>query len=61
MFGKIINNTLFVANDRIKTLTGWITNPTEQQLIAQGYKEVVYTEKPNYDDDRPDPERRCRR
>lgn len=51
MFGKIINNTLFVANDRIKTLTGWITNPTEQQLIAQGYKEVVYTEKPNYDDE----------
>lgn len=51
MFGKIINNTLFVANDRIKTLTGWITNPTKEQLRAEGYKELIYTEKPSYDDE----------
>lgn len=51
MFGKIINNTLFVANDRIKTSTGWITNPTEEQLRANGYKEIVYTEQPSYDDE----------
>lgn len=51
MFGKIINNTLFVANDRIKTSTGWITNPTEEQLRTEGYKEIVYTEPPSYDDE----------
>ena len=51
MFGKIINNTLFVANDRIKTSTGWIINPTEEQLRAEGYKEVIYTEPPTYDDE----------
>ena len=51
MFGKIINNTLFVADDRIKTSTGWITNPTEEQLRTEGYKEIVYTEPPSYDDE----------
>lgn len=51
MYGKIINNKLYVIDKQIKTATGWITNPTKEQLRAEGYKEVVYTEPPTYDDE----------
>lgn len=49
MFGKIVNGRLVLAGQKIKIENGWITNPTEEQLIANGYKEVEYTEKPEYD------------
>lgn len=51
LYGKIINNILFVASDCVKTDTGWITNPTEKQLKDIGYKIVEYTEQPSYDDE----------
>lgn len=49
MFGKIIDNKLVFAGKIIKTETGTISNPTEVQLIANSWKEVVYNEKPTYD------------
>ena len=49
MYGKIVNNQLVLATKQIKTETGWITNPKVEMLIANGYKEIVYSEKPQYD------------
>ena len=46
MLGKIINGVLqtkeyvMLINDRI------VSNPTDEQLISDGYKEVIYTERP---------------
>lgn len=50
MFGKIIDGKLIVADKKIKTSTGWVTNPTEKDLKANGYKEIVSTEKSKIDD-----------
>lgn len=49
MFGKIIDGRLKIAGQKIQIENGWITNPTEEQLKELGYKEVEYTEKPEYD------------
>lgn len=49
MFGKIIDGKLVVAGKKIKIENGWITNPTEEDLKKNGYKEITYTEKPSYD------------
>ena len=49
MYGKIINKKLKIATNRIQTDLGWITNPTEQQLRAEGYKEVVYDDISQYE------------
>lgn len=49
MYGKIINNNLYVIDKQIKTATGWITNPTKEQLRAEGYKEVVYDDISQYE------------
>lgn len=49
MFGKIIDGKLVVAGKKIKIENGWITNPTVEDLKANGYKEIEYTEKPTYD------------
>ena len=49
MFGKIIDGKLVVAGKKIKIENGWITNPTEEDLKKNGYKEIEYTEKPTYD------------
>lgn len=49
MFGKIIDNKLVFAGKVIKTETGTISNPTEEQLKANGWKEVEYDTKPEYD------------
>lgn len=51
MFGKIVDGKLVVAGQKIKIENGWITNPTEEQLRTEGYKEIVYTEPPSYDDE----------
>lgn len=49
MFGKIENGRLVIAGQKIQIENGGITNPTEEQLRANGYKEFEYTERPTYD------------
>lgn len=49
MFGKIIDGRLVIAGSKIQIKNGWITNPTTEDLIANGYKEIVYNSKPEYD------------
>lgn len=49
LYGKIVNNKLIIAGNKIQIKNGWITNPTEDKLKELGYKEIVYTEKPEYD------------
>ena len=49
MFGKIENGRLVIAGQKIKIENGWITNPTEEILKGLGYKEIIYTDKPEYD------------
>ena len=51
MFGKIIDGKLVVAGKKIQIENGWITNPTETDLKANGYKEVSTTEKQSYDNE----------
>lgn len=48
MRGKIIDGKLVIAGYKIQIKNGWITSPTIEQLIENGYKEVVYNEKPEY-------------
>ena len=50
MFGKIIDGKLVVAGKKIKIENGWITNPTEEDLKNNGYKEIVSTKKSKIDD-----------
>lgn len=50
MFGKIIDGKLVVAGKKIKIENGWITNPTEEDLKKNGYKEIISTEKSKIDD-----------
>lgn len=49
MYGKIIDGKLQIAGKKIQIKNGWITNPTETDLKANGYKTVEYTERPEYD------------
>lgn len=49
MFGKIVDGKLVIAGKKIQINNGWITDPTEEDLKANGYKEIEYTEKPTYD------------
>ena len=49
MLGKIIDGRLVVAGRIVKEGNTTITNPTEEKLKELGYKEIEYTEKPNYD------------
>ena len=48
-YGKIIDGKLQIAGSVIMTDKGFISNPTTEQLIELGYKEIEYTEKPEYD------------
>ena len=50
MYGKIIDGKLVIAGKKIKIENGWITNPTEEDLKKNEYKEIVSTEKPKIDD-----------
>ena len=50
MFGKIIDGKLVVAGKKIEIENGWITNPTEEDLKKNGYKEIISTEKSKIDD-----------
>ena len=49
MLGKLIDGRLVVAGRIVKEGNTTITNPTEEKLKELGYKEIEYTEKPNYD------------
>ena len=49
MYGKIIDGRLQIAGQIIQTEKGFISNPTIEQLVANGYKEIERTEKPTYD------------
>lgn len=51
MYGKIENNKLILAGDRIQISNGWITKPSIQDLINLGYKPIEYSETPEYDDE----------
>ena len=48
MYGKLIDGRLVVAGRIVKEGNTTITNPTEEKLKELGYKEVEYTEKPNF-------------
>lgn len=50
MYGKIVDGKLVVAGKKIQIENGWITNPTVEDLKANGYKEISTTEKQSYDD-----------
>lgn len=46
MLGKIINGVLH-TKEAVMLIDGkMVSNPTDEQLIADGYKEVIYTERP---------------
>ena len=46
MLGKIINGILQIK-EAVMLIDGkMVSNPTDEQLIADGYKEVIYTEGP---------------
>ena len=47
-YGKIIDGRLVVAGRIVKDGNTTITNPTEEKLKELGYKEIEYTEKPQY-------------
>ena len=49
MLGKLIDGNLQIAGSVITTEKGFISNPTTEQLIELGYKEIEYTEKPSFD------------
>ena len=51
MYAKIVDGKLVVAGKKIEIENGWITNPTETDLKANGYKEVSTTEKQSYDNE----------
>lgn len=46
MLGKIINGIL-QTKEAVMIIDGkMVSNPTDEQLIADGYKDVIYTERP---------------
>lgn len=46
MLGKIINEIL-QTKEAVMIIDGKrVSNPTDEQLIADGYKDVIYTERP---------------
>ena len=49
MLGKIIDGRLVIAGRIVKDKDKTITNPTNEKLVELGYKEIEYTEKPQYD------------
>lgn len=51
MFGKIVDGKLIIVGKKIQIKSGWITSPTEKDLKANGYKEIVYQKEPEFDID----------
>ena len=48
MFGKIENGILVLTGYKIQIKNGWITNPTVEQLEDNGYYQIHYNKKPEY-------------
>ena len=44
MKGKLINNSLTYPSNFMKIGENWVSNPTEEMLISEGFKEIVYQE-----------------
>lgn len=44
MKAKLINNTLIYATNYMQIGKNMVSNPFEAQLIAEGYKDVIYEE-----------------
>jgi hypothetical protein len=51
MLGKIIDGQLIIATDIVKDGKKTVTRPTDTILQSLGYKEIVYTYKPKFDDE----------
>lgn len=51
MYGKIVDNKLIIATDIIKDGKKTVTRPTNTILQELGYKEIVYTYKPKFDNE----------
>ena len=50
MFGKLIDGKLVIAGKSIINKDGGtITNPKDKDYIDNGWKQIVYTDKPTYD------------
>ena len=48
MLGKLIDGRLVIAGRIVKEGNTTITNPTNENLVELGYKEIEYTEKPSF-------------
>lgn len=51
MYGKIVEDKLILAGDKVPVNNGWATKPSEEQLLFLGYLPVIYTEPPSYDEE----------
>lgn len=51
MYGKIENNQLILAKNKILVNNGWVTNPSEIVLQDLGFLKVIHNNKPDYDDE----------
>lgn len=49
-YAKLINNYPSYAPRRIHIGDAWVYNPTDEQLLAEGYLPVVETDAPETDD-----------
>ena len=48
-YAKLINDYPSYAPRRLRIGSAWVYNPTEQQLLAEGYLPVIETEPPEVD------------
>ena len=49
-YAKLVNNYPSYAPRRLRVDNSWVYNPTEQQLLSDGYLPVVETEPPVVED-----------
>ena len=49
-YAKLINNHLSYAPRRLLIGSAWVYNPTDAQLLAEGYLPVIETEPPETDE-----------
>jgi len=41
---KLINNQITYPSNFMKIGENWVSNPTDEMLVSEGYKELVYQE-----------------
>lgn len=49
-YAKLINNHPYYAPRRLLIGSAWVYNPTDAQLLAEGYLPVIETEPPETDE-----------